>query len=105
MDNKINHRHSNVYLDGNIIIFVKMDFIFKYFLCSEEFKTEKVIISHLKIDHFLRENTSEIKCVVKGKCCSDVFFTYSSLKLHLKKYKTMRAVYMKSRKIQMFILD
>lgn len=85
MNNKINHQHLNVKCVANIIIFIEMDYIFQCFLCPKEFKNEKVIVSHLKIDHFLRENSSEIKCVIKGKCCSDVFFTYSSLKLHLKK--------------------
>lgn len=64
-----------------------MDYNLKCFLCSKEFNNEKIIISHLKLDHFLRENTSKIKCVVKGRFCTDVFYTYSSLKSHLKKCK------------------
>lgn len=62
-----------------------MDYIFKCFLCQKEFGCEKVIISHLKFEHFLKDNTSEMKCVIKGRSCAEVFFTYSSLKLHLKK--------------------
>ena len=62
-----------------------MDFIFKCFLCEKEFKQEKIVISHLKLDHFVKENTIEIKCVVKGKSCSAGFYTYSSLKSHMKK--------------------
>lgn len=58
---------------------------FRCFLCPKKFIAEKTIISHLKFDHFVKDNTIEMKCLVKGDLCSARFYTYSSLKSHLKK--------------------
>lgn len=68
-----------------------MDFKYKCFKCLREFSEEKLIISHLKFDHFIRNNTEEMKCLLKGNSCPDVFFQYNQLKTHIKKCKNIQS--------------
>lgn len=62
-----------------------MECVYKCYLCSKEFKDESIIVSHIKFNHFIKENTVEMKCLVKGNSCADGFYTFASLKSHLKK--------------------
>lgn len=62
-----------------------MECVYKCYLCSKEFKEEKIIVSHIKFNHFIKENTVEMKCLVKGNSCHNGFYTFASLKSHLKK--------------------
>lgn len=62
-----------------------MECVYKCYLCSKEFEEEKIIVSHIKFNHFIKENTVEMKCLVKGNSCHNGFYTFASLKSHLKK--------------------
>lgn len=64
---------------------MKMECIFKCYLCSKEYKTEKLIISHLKLDHFIKNNTVEMKCLINGNSCENGFYKFDQLKNHMKK--------------------
>lgn len=59
--------------------------IYKCLLYPKEYKTEQLVISHLKIDHFIKNYTVEMKCVIKGNTCERGFYKYDLLKNHLKK--------------------
>lgn len=63
----------------------KMDFKYKCFKCGAEFNEEKYIISHLKVIHFIKDNSEPIKCSVGGNYCPMVFYKFSQLKQHMKK--------------------
>lgn len=52
------------------------------FLCESKFNNEKFAISHLKLNHFIRDNTIEIKCLLN---CNEVFLKFDKLRKHLKK--------------------
>lgn len=66
-----------------------MDFKYKCFKCEREFDDEKKILSHLKFEHFIRNNAEEMKCLLKGNYCTDTFYQYTQLKLHIKKCKNI----------------
>lgn len=68
-----------------------MDLKYECFKCPREFSEEKTIISHLKFDHFIRNNTEEMKCLLKGNSCQDTFYQYNQLKLHIKKCKNIKS--------------
>lgn len=57
---------------------------FKCFKCGKEFEDIKYIISHLKLNHFIRNDTVPMKCLVKGNICSEEFFCFKKLKSHVK---------------------
>lgn len=61
-----------------------MDTIFKCFACEKKFKDVKVTIDHLKFVHFIKDNTTEMRCVIDGNSCSDTFYRFDLLKKHLK---------------------
>lgn len=58
---------------------------YKCFLCTKEFKDEKTIFAHIKFNHFIRDNTIEMKCLVTGNSCTNSYSSYASLKSHLKR--------------------
>lgn len=62
-------------------IFAAMDF--KCFVCKDLFPTQKVIITHLKKDHFVKENEDPIYCLKNNKC-KQYFLNFRHLKDHLK---------------------
>lgn len=60
---------------------------YKCFKCEKEFSNEKSIISHLKIEHFCKDNTEPIRCVInykQRKVCQHSFLTFGGLRKHLK---------------------
>lgn len=60
---------------------------YECFLCRCKFDNEKSAISHLKLNHFIRDNTVEIKCLLN---CDEVFYKFDQLKKHLKKCASRR---------------
>lgn len=58
--------------------------LFKCFKCLAVFDDTNLIITHLKYIHLLRDNVDELKCVVKGNNCVEIFYTYRKLKQHIK---------------------
>lgn len=61
-------------------------------MCSNEFGDAKIIISHLKIDHIVKSNIIEMKCLVKGNSCENGFYKFEQLKNHLKKCSVKRKI-------------
>lgn len=60
---------------------------FKCYKCGKEFSEEKTIISHLKTQHFCKDNTEPLKCVINythGIACVHAFLTFNGLRKHLK---------------------
>lgn len=61
---------------------------YKCFECEEKFPTEKLILSHLKIEHHHKDNYKMIKCVINLTECENVcrstFLTFGGLRKHLK---------------------
>lgn len=55
---------------------------FQCFRCKKDFSLEKEVISHLKKVHFMIDNVSPIKCVVKN--CEKSYNTFKGLSSHLK---------------------
>lgn len=62
-----------------------MEHVYICFLCTKEFKDAKTVFAHFKFNHFIKDNTVEMKCIVKGSECTNVFNCFASLKSHLKK--------------------
>lgn len=42
------------------------------------------MISHLKLNHFIKNDTIPMKCLVKGNICREEFFCFNKLKAHVK---------------------
>lgn len=57
---------------------------FVCFLCGKEFDNIKFIILHLKVNHFIKDETIPIKCLVAGNICTDEFYSFTKLKIHMK---------------------
>lgn len=62
-----------------------MERTFKCYLCPVEYENERFIISHLKKEHFIQNDTVEMKCVVKGNSCEERFYKFNLLKNHMKR--------------------
>lgn len=60
---------------------------YKCYECSQTFKEIKLILSHLKCVHFVKENLTQIHCVnnFTSYKCSKSFLTFSGLRNHLNK--------------------
>lgn len=56
---------------------------FKCFECCEEFPEEKVVVKHMKIIHFIKDNKTSIFCL-KNNGCREQFSTFRNLKSHMK---------------------
>lgn len=65
-----------------VLIIRKM--IFTCYRCDQKFNSEKDIIYHLKKTHYVIDNVSPIKCVVKN--CSKTYNTFKGLSGHLKTF-------------------
>lgn len=61
-----------------------MECVYKCFLCTKEFNDEKIIVAHIKFNHFIKDNTIQMKCLVKGNSCTNGFYSFATLKSHLK---------------------
>lgn len=60
---------------------------YKCFECRKEFSTEKSIISHMKTDHFHKNNAQQMKCIINHKennACGKTFLTFGGLRKHIK---------------------
>lgn len=60
---------------------------FMCFKCGKEFSEIKFVVSHLKLNHFIKNNTVPMKCLVTGNICTQEFFCFDKLKAHVKKCK------------------
>lgn len=60
---------------------------FECFICGKEFADLKYIISHLKLNHFIKNDTVPMKCLVAGNICTEEFYRFNELKAHLKNCK------------------
>lgn len=73
-------------VDRDTIVFrCKMNY--KCYLCQELFEEIKSILSHLKREHKIVENSEQIKCLVNfGNAyhCKRTYHTFSGLKTHMK---------------------
>lgn len=56
---------------------------FKCFECSELFSEEVEAISHLKKEHFVKDNKDPIYCL-KNNDCKKYYQTFSNLRRHMK---------------------
>lgn len=69
---------------------------YKCNFCSKYFSQVKVIISHLKKDHKVIENTERIPCLVNfpdGIVCQRSYLSFSALQKHMKPCVLNRQVY------------
>lgn len=57
---------------------------FKCFQCGKEFENAKYCILHLKLTHFIKNNTVPMQCLVVGNVCSEKFYCFNKLKSHMK---------------------
>lgn len=57
---------------------------FECFVCGKEFHEIKFIISHLKLNHFFKNDTEPMKCLVAGNTCTEEFYCLKKLKSHVK---------------------
>lgn len=57
---------------------------FECFKCGKQFDDIKYIISHLKLNHFIKNNTIPMKCLVAGIICKEEFYCFKKLKSHVK---------------------
>lgn len=55
---------------------------FKCFECLEIFSDGKSAIKHLKVIHFIKDNTNPIYCL-KNNGCKNHFSTFRNLKKHM----------------------
>lgn len=56
---------------------------FKCFVCENLFSEQKIIVKHLKKDHFVKENKDPIYCL-KNNNCKRYFLNFRALNDHLK---------------------
>lgn len=56
---------------------------YQCFLCSQNFEAQKNAIAHLKLEHYLVDNSSPIQCIVEE--CQNTYLSFKALNLHLKK--------------------
>lgn len=57
---------------------------FNCFRCAKTFLLENEAISHLKKDHFIIDNVSPIKCLIKN--CERTYNTIKGLRCHLNNF-------------------
>lgn len=58
---------------------------FKCYLCQKQFGEIKLICQHLRIIHFLQDNSTNIRCAVNSQEeCSKSFHTFNALQKHMK---------------------
>lgn len=60
---------------------------YKCYDCEKQFSTEKTIISHMKSEHFYKDNAQKIKCLTnrtESNACRKLFLTFASLRKHMK---------------------
>lgn len=57
---------------------------FECFKCGKEFNQIKYIFLHLKLNHFIKNDTTPTKCLVKGNNCKEEFYCFDKLKSHMK---------------------
>lgn len=60
-------------------------FEFECFKCLKQFNSEKLMIQHLKLDHFIRDESTQLRCVVKANKCENVITTFGGLSKHINK--------------------
>lgn len=53
--------------------------------CDLSFETQNETIKHMRRDHFVIDNTTPIKCVVRN--CEKSYHTFSSLRNHLRTFQ------------------
>lgn len=54
---------------------------FKCFLCTKEYTNMKYTLKHLKIDHLLKDKSSNFECVANNTCVK-YFHTFDGLRRH-----------------------
>lgn len=57
---------------------------FECFKCGKTFDEFRFILSHLKLNHFIKNNTVPMKCLVPGNFCTEEFYCFNRLKSHVK---------------------
>lgn len=57
---------------------------FECFECGKEFDHVKFVISHLKLNHFIKNDTVAMKCLVARNSCMEEFYCFKKLKAHVK---------------------
>lgn len=62
---------------------------FECFKCGKEFNDIKYIFSHLKLNHYIKNDTEPMKCFVAGNICTEEFYCFNKLKSHVKNCKTV----------------
>lgn len=64
------------------------------FMCPKKFNDVKKLIDHLKLHHYLRDNTCTLNCMVNYKDykCGKAFHTFNKLQKHLKECLQSREV-------------
>lgn len=61
---------------------------FECFKCGKAFDEIKFVISHLKLNHFIKNDTIAMKCLVAGNVCEKEFYCFNKLKNHMKECKS-----------------
>lgn len=56
---------------------------FECYVCGKLFEHIKFIISHLKLNHFIKNDTTSMKCLVQGNLCTKEFYCFKKLKNHV----------------------
>lgn len=57
---------------------------FECFMCGEKFASENTAINHLQKHHEIKDQSTELKCLVNFGFCKKSYLTYSGLRKHLK---------------------
>lgn len=69
---------------------------FQCFKCNKKFDDIKYIILHLKLTHFIKNDTVPMKCLVNGNLCREEFFCFNKLKTHVKSCRPNSSTNIKS---------
>lgn len=70
---------------------------FECFKCGVFFDNIRHIIQHLKLNHFIRNDTVSMKCLVAGNTCTQEFYCFNKLKTHVKNCRSTLSTNTKSK--------